>query len=88
LVVLILGFTVGWAKIAPWIGGGNNLDTIKNACGVACSTSGQYDFCTVKRLVKDGTNTKFEDTCNNLATLSKYTNRQYGIVPCPGLCTA
>src|SRR4030043_164014 len=85
LVVLILGFTIGWSKIAPWIST-TNLDTIKNACGTACSTSGQYDFCAVMRIIKDGKNPKFEATCNDLATNPKYTPRQYGIVPCPDLC--
>lgn len=88
LVVLILGFTMGWNKILPWMSGGNNLDVLKNSCGMACSTSGQYDFCTVKRTVKDGTNPKFEATCNELATQTRYTSRQYGIATCPGLCTA
>ncbi|MCX6750365.1 MAG: hypothetical protein NTZ83_02825 [Candidatus Pacearchaeota archaeon] len=88
LVVLILGFTIGWAKLAPWIGGNNNLETLKNSCGAACSTGGQYDFCTVKRLVKDGVSDKFEATCNDLATKQQYINKQYGISACPGLCTA
>jgi hypothetical protein len=86
LVVLILGFTIGWAKIAPWLGPGNNLETLKNACGASCSTGGQYDFCTVKRPVKDGVNTKFEATCEDLATKQQYIQRQYGIAACPGLC--
>jgi hypothetical protein len=88
LVVLILGFTVGWQKILPWIGGGNNLDTLKNACGMACSTGAQYDFCSVTRQVKDGVNDKFEATCNDLATKQTYVSRQYGITACPDLCTA
>ena len=87
LVILILGFVKGWDKILPFIGGGNNLDTLKNACGGACATGAQYDFCSVKRQVKDGVNDKFEATCNDLATKATYSSRQYGIVPCPNLCT-
>jgi hypothetical protein len=85
LVVLILGFTMGWSKLLPWVSS-TNLDTIKNSCGVACSTSAQYDYCAVPREVKDGTNPKFEATCNDLATKQNYISRQYGIEPCPGLC--
>jgi hypothetical protein len=87
LVVLILGFVIGWNKLAPWIGGKNNLDSIKNACSSACSTASQYEFCAVKRDVKDGTNDKFQATCNDLATKQLYISRQYGITPCPDLCT-
>jgi hypothetical protein len=88
LVILILGFTIGWNKILPWIGGGNNLGTLKNACATSCATNGQYDFCTVTREVNDGTNPKFKATCNDLATKVVYTARSYGISPCPDLCTS
>lgn len=86
LVILILGFTIGWNKMAPWISS-NNLDTLKNSCGSFCSTGSQYDFCTVKRTVKDGTNDKFEATCSELATKPTYTSRGYGIPDCPNLCS-
>jgi hypothetical protein len=88
LVVLILGFVLGWDKILPWIGGGNNLDTLANACGTACATNSQYNFCTVERDVKDGERDKFKATCNDLATKSIYTSRQYGISACPTLTCA
>jgi len=87
LVVLVLGFIIGWDKMAPWLGGKNNLETLQNSCGVSCSTGSQYDFCTVKRQVKDGVNDKFEATCNDLATKQVYTSRGYGIDACPDLCT-
>ena len=87
LVVLILGFTIGWSKLAPWIST-NNLDTLKNSCATFCTTTSQYDFCSVTRDVKDGTNAKFQATCNDLATKATYTSRGYGITPCPNLCPA
>jgi hypothetical protein len=86
LVVLILGFTMGWKKILPFVSG-NNLDGIKNSCSIACSTNQVYDFCGVKKEVKDGTNPKFEATCNELATNSVYVARSYGITECSGLCS-
>lgn len=85
LVVLVLGFTLGWNKIAPWLGS-NNLETLKNTCNVACSTGSTYNFCSVKNSVKDGTNDKFEATCQELATSQVYIARGYGIIVCPDLC--
>ncbi len=51
LVVLILGFTTGWDKLAPWLSG-NNVDTIVTACEAACTMGSQYDFCTFERDLK------------------------------------
>jgi hypothetical protein len=85
LVVLILGFTMGWSKILPFVSK-NNLDGVNNACSIACSTNGVYDYCGVKRDVKDGTNPKFSATCQELSTQQVYINRNYGIAACPALC--
>lgn len=84
LVVLILGFTIGWSKMLPWIGG-NNLDSIQNSCMVACSTNNQYDFCSLDKTVKDGVNEKFEATCSELSTNQVYISRGYGIDVCPDI---
>ena len=82
LVVLILGFSMGWQKFAPWLSK-NNVDGVKNACEVACSTNGVYAFCSVVREVNDGVNDKFDATCNDLATKPEYVQRAYGIIACP-----
>lgn len=87
LVVLILGFTIGWKNMIPWLGGGNNLGTVQSACSLSCSKNVEYDFCSVKRDVRDGDNDEFQATCNDLATKPVYTARGYGIAACPGLCT-
>lgn len=84
LVVLVLGFTLGWNKIAPWINT-NNVETIKTSCEAACSTGSVYDFCSVSRDVNDGVNKKFGATCKAL-TNSTFATRNYGIVDCPNLC--
>lgn len=86
LVVLILGFVLGWDKILPWIGGGNNIDTLQNACSTACATNSQYNFCSTPRKVKDGENPKFDATCYELAT--KYKTRNYGIAECTTITCA
>jgi hypothetical protein len=71
LVILILGFSMGWSKFLPFLQS-NNVDTIRNACGVACSTGSTYDFCSVAREVNDGTNPKFKESCYNLSTKAQY----------------
>jgi len=86
LVVLILGFSMGWTKFAPFLTG-NNLNNIKNSCTTYCSLNDNYNFCSLKVDVKDGTNDKFQATCNELATTALYKNRGYGIEECPGLCS-
>lgn len=84
LVVLILGFTMGWNKVLPWLST-NNVDTISNACATACATGGEYEFCSVPREVKDGVNDKFSATCYELATDATYVARNYGISECASI---
>jgi hypothetical protein len=78
LAILILGFTLGWSKIAPWIST-TNVDDIVTSCSVACSTNSQFGFCSSKQNLRaDGV--KLEDvTCNYLAK----NQTQYGIETCP-----
>jgi hypothetical protein len=87
LVVLVLGFTLGWNKIAPWINT-NNIDTIKTSCEAACSTGGTYDFCSVDRDIRDGVNKKFSASCQDMITNETLRERNYGITECPDLCPA
>lgn len=86
LVVLILGFTMGWNRIAPWLST-NNVDTIVQQCSVACSTGSVYDYCSVERELK--VNTKIGDlesgkkyTCDKLSEDS-YSN--LGVSKCSAL---
>lgn len=82
LVVLALGFTMGWDKIAPWIGGGSNVDTIKQQCGVACSTNSVYDYCSMKRDLNDGVDKLKDVTCYWLSEKKIV----YGIEKCGNFC--
>ncbi len=82
LVILVIGFIIGWDKMLPWLGGKNNIETISTSCNTACSKGVTYDFCTVKREVKDGINEKFEATCNELSSKPEFISRAYGIEPC------
>ena len=51
LAVLIIGFTIGWGNLAPWIST-DNVDTIIQQCSVACSTNSVNDFCVKERTLK------------------------------------
>jgi hypothetical protein len=85
LVILILGFTMGWDKFVPFLST-NNVDNIKTACALACSTDNTYDFCTTPREVKDGVNDKFPTTCGVLSDpKGMYKDRNYGIAECPSI---
>lgn len=86
LVVLVLGFSIGWGKVLPFLSS-NNVETIKTSCTAACATDSVYEYCTVQRQVTDGVNPKFSDNCFNLADANnaKYSSqyKNYGISPCP-----
>src|SRR3989344_7469725 len=50
LVVLAVGFTMGWKQLAPWLpSGGSNIDIIKQQCSTACITNSANDFCLASR---------------------------------------
>jgi len=51
LVFLILGFTMGWNKIFPFINPPNNVKDIVDKCGYACQTDDKYNYCTANREV-------------------------------------
>lgn len=80
LVVLIVGFTVGWRNIAPWISR-NNVDTIVDQCETSCITKSSYDFCIRKRELKADDQTLTDVTCNYL----NQKQSQYGVKSCSAI---
>ena len=48
LVVLAVGFTIGFNKLAPWLSS-NNVNTISNSCTIACYTNNVYEFFSLER---------------------------------------
>jgi hypothetical protein len=61
LVFLIYGFSTGWgnlwSRITAFGGGEENVDTMRQACVLACNTQSKYDYCNKTRtLVVDSTN--------------------------------
>ena len=81
LVFLIFGFTTGWNnlwdKVTNYGGGSSNVDTIVQACDIACSTGSEYNYCTLNRTLKTGVGDPIPGSCNEL---TDYVNL------CPGLC--
>ena len=51
LVVLALGFMIGWDKLFPFIPS-DNVETIKSSCASACATGNTYAFCVQERTLK------------------------------------
>jgi len=84
LIVLILGFTIGWEKIAPFLSR-NNVNTIVNSCEAACATAGVYDFCSAPRDLKSDTEKLTSVTCFYLSEKKTI----YGISKCESItCTS
>ena len=81
LVVLIIGFAMGWENIAPWLSG-DNVDTIVNQCGAACSTNSMYDYCSKMRKLK-AEKIEIETNCATFSVISEYD--KYGIEECSAL---
>jgi len=80
LVVLILGFTMGWQSITPWLSN-SNVDSVSTACSVVCSTGKTYGFCSSPRELRTEEDT-FEDvTCNYMAKEMP----NFGVEECPGI---
>ena len=92
LAIMIIGFMVGWNRIAPWLSN-ENVDNIVNSCETACTTKSTFGYCSKPMKLNDG-ESEFEDTCANFAkgdiiaegdTPAK-NYAKYGIKPCEGLC--
>lgn len=66
LVVLILGFTMGWSKFAFWLSS-DNVQEIKTQCSIACSTGNDYGFCSKERTLKTDDGDFPEVTCDILS---------------------
>lgn len=84
LVILIIGFTSGWDKVFPFIGGGN-VDKITSACSAACVTGSTYDYCSVQRTLKakteeTGKTVSIKTSCAVFAGVSEF--QKYGVEQC------
>ncbi len=87
LVVLVLGFRIGWDKVLPFLPS-NNVQNVVTACGSACATGSQYDFCTAPRTLKaDGlAEADRKGTCKTFSSDAKYS--AYDIEACSSISCA
>ncbi len=104
LVFLIFGFSSGWNnlwdKVTAFGGGDVNIDTIEQACALACSTQSSSSYCNQARIIKFGedisvdeedcTDAIGEETASSCSStcedLSSDSVDRISIAPCPGLC--
>lgn len=87
LIILILGFVLGWQKVLPWLSS-NNVETIVNQCQASCTTNDVYGYCTLERTLTasdlpEGIK-EAKGNCNFFSTDENYL--KYGIGTCPNLC--
>lgn len=83
LVILILGFSMGWANLRQFIAPSNNVDSIVQQCSIACSTDQKYAFCSEKRELKSTDETLEDVTCYSLAEKkSIYGIEKCGVIDC------
>ncbi len=81
LVILVIGFSIGWNKIVPYVSS-NNVNTVANQCQSACATQSVYDFCSrYIQLSANGNN--YNGTCYIFSTNATFA--QYGVQTCPQL---
>lgn len=96
LAIMVVGFTMGWSKIAPFLSS-ENVDDVVNSCEVACSTQSKFNFCSKMMILNDGENPEIEDTCVNFAKgdvpeqgdIPSKNYAIYGVKSCPSIdCTS
>jgi len=82
LVVLILGFTLGWGKILPFLSS-ENVDSVVNGCNTACVQGNTYAFCSQQRELVDAEGNEFASTCYLFSNLDNFS--KYGIDKCSSI---
>ena len=96
LIFLIYGFSTGWSNFWERItgySGGSNVDTIRSACTLACSSQRQYDYCEEDRNVKYSNGSWEKGSCAALAGVTASTGQvaisastKISIDSCGSLC--
>mgnify|MGYP001565122526 FL=1 len=88
LVILIVGFSLGWSRIAPWLSK-DNVNQVVDGCNTACTTKSVYDFCLRGRDMTAEKNEYKGLTCNYIANqMQTDTTKNFGVANCVDLtCT-
>ncbi|MEK6760337.1 MAG: hypothetical protein AABX93_00250 [Nanoarchaeota archaeon] len=81
LIVMILGFTLGWGNLKSIISPSSNVGDVVQSCQSACVVGGSFDFCLSKKELRaEGVILK-DVTCNYL-----FKNQtRYGIAKCDAI---
>lgn len=82
LVMLILGFTIGWGKLLPFLST-QNVESVVNGCVASCAGKSTYGFCAQERNLIDAEGNEFTATCREFATNNTYL--KYGVQDCPSI---
>jgi len=83
LVILAIGFMMGWENVAPWLGSKSNVEDVTRQCSLACSKESKYDYCSKTiELVDDKKNKIQGATCNLLSGIPTFKTK-WGIENCP-----
>ncbi|MCW8965129.1 MAG: hypothetical protein OQK82_00370 [Candidatus Pacearchaeota archaeon] len=81
LAIMIIGFMVGWNRIAPWLSN-ENVDNIVNSCVTACTTGSVYGYCSKPMNLNDGED-EYSATCYAMSIGDEFS--VYGIDSCSDL---
>lgn len=87
LVLLILGFALGWGKIFPFLNSTNNVDQVKQLCQTACATQLSYDFCSLPRELKINKNSMIAN-CSYFAAQDEVFGTKLSIEDCSTISCA
>ena len=95
VVFLIWGFSTQWKMfqgvVSPFTSG-NNVDQVKQACSLACSSESVNGFCNSTKSVSFGDSGKnLTMSCDDLANsplvkTTKGEDASISVETCPGLC--
>lgn len=80
LVVLSLGFYMGWEKFGSILQS-SNVDDIVSQCATSCSMNSKYDYCTATRTLVDANKNKIKTTCAVFA--SELSMKDFDVKACP-----
>jgi len=82
LVILILGFTLGWKTLVPFIKQ-DNVATVIKSCETACSTQSTFDYCS--KIVELKSDEDIQTSCYLLERVDNFS--KYGLnQPCSINC--
>ncbi len=76
LVILIIGFSVGWSTLVPFLRS-DNVDTVVKSCDTSCSTQSKFSYCSEPKDLSSKI-LKVTATCNVLEKVYP----ELGIAPC------